>query len=170
VTNYAYYPNSAVTPGNDDQRLQQIQNLAPGGSNLSTFGYGYNAAGMITGRSKQIAASATLTSMFGYDAADQLVAPTVPNGTSTMNYSYGYDLAGNRTREQIDTSVTGSSFNNLNQLSGQNAGGPMQFTGTVNKWATITLGGNLAAGDASGNWSGTANVATGPNGAGRGRV
>ena len=51
----------------------------------------------------------------------------------------------------------------LPALTGQSPGGTMQFTGTVNKWATITLGGNPAAVDASGNWSGTANVAAGAN-------
>jgi hypothetical protein len=82
---------------------------------------------------------------------------------STVNYSYGYSLAGNRTREQIDTGVTGSTYNSLNELTGQSPGGPMEFTGTVNEWATITLGGNAAAVDASGNWRGTANVTTGAN-------
>jgi RHS repeat-associated protein len=163
VTNFSYYPNSAATPGNDDQRLAQIQNLAPGGANLSTFGYGYNAAGMITNWSKQVGAAAALTSSFAYDAADQLVGASVPNGTSGTNFSYAYDLAGNRTREQIDPGVTSSTYNNLNQLTGQNPGGPMQFSGTVNKWATVTVGGQSVTTDAGGNWTATANVSPGAN-------
>jgi len=163
VTNFSYYPNSAGAPGNDDQRLQQIQNLAPGGANLSTFGYGYNAVGMIATWSKQIGAASALTSSFYYDAADQLIGASVPNGASTSNYSYGYDIAGNRTREQIDPGVTGSTHNNLNQLTAQNPGGPMQFTGTVNKWATVTVGGQTVTTDANGNWSATTGVTTGAN-------
>jgi RHS repeat-associated protein len=78
-------------------------------------------------------------------------------------FSLSYDLAGNRTREQIDTSVTGSTFNKLNELTDQSPGGSMQFAGTVNKWAMITLAGKAATVDSSGNWRGTANVTTGAN-------
>jgi hypothetical protein len=39
----------------------------------------------------------------------------------------------------------------------------MQFTGTVNKWATMTVGGQTVTSDANGNWNATANVTTGPN-------
>jgi hypothetical protein len=53
------------------------------------------------------------------------------------NFPYGYDLAGNRTREEIDTSLIGSTFNKLNELTAQSAGCPMEFAGTVNRWATI---------------------------------
>jgi RHS repeat-associated protein len=163
VTNYGYYPNSAATPGNGDQRLQQIQNSAAGGANLSTFAYGYNAVGMITSWSKQIDAGAALMSSFAYDDADQLIGALVPNGSSATNYGYAYDLAGNRTSEQIDLGVTGSTNNNLNQLTGQSPGGSMQFTGTVNKWATITVGGKAATVDASGNWRGSTAVTPGAN-------
>ena len=78
-------------------------------------------------------------------------------------FSLSYDLAGNRNREQIDTNVTGSTFNKLNELTAQSAGGPMEFTGSVYKWATITLAGKSAAVDASGNWRGTASVTPGAN-------
>ena len=78
-------------------------------------------------------------------------------------FSLSYDLAGYRTREQIDNNVTGSTFNKLNELTAQSAGGPMEFTGAVNKWATITLAGKPASVDSNGNWRGTANVSTGAN-------
>ena len=118
---------------------------------------------MITAWSKQLGGASALTSSFGYDAADQLTAASVPSASATTNYADGHDLAANRTREQIDTGVTGSTFNSLNQLTAQSAGGPMEFTGTVNEWATVTLAGRPATVDASGNWRGTASVAPGAN-------
>jgi putative addiction module component (TIGR02574 family) len=63
-------------------------------------------------------------------------------------FSLSYDLAGNRTREQIDTSVTGSTFNKLNELTDQSAGG--NWRGTAN----VAMGANsipLAATDVNGN-------------------
>jgi len=172
-TNYGYYPNSAATPGNDDQRLAQIQNLSTTSSNLSTFNYTYNAVGMITSWSKQLDTASALTSSFGYDAADQLTSASVPSVSSVVqNYSYQYDVAGNRLSEQIDSSVTTSAFNSLNQLTGQTPGGLMQFSGTVNEPVTATVGGNpatvVAAGnDSSGhpvyNWQGSASVTAVPS-------
>jgi RHS repeat-associated protein len=164
-TNYFYYPNSAATPGNDDQRLQQIVNLAPGGADISTFGYTYNAVGNIMTWSKQFDAGAALTSTFGYDAADQLISASVPpaSGPTPQAYQYQYDLAGNRTTEQIDTNVTGSTHNNLNQLKTQVPGGDMVFTGTVGEPVTMTVGGNPATVDANDNWRGHATVTLGAN-------
>jgi RHS repeat-associated protein len=92
-----------------------------------------------------------------------------------QNYSYQYDLAGNRTTEQIDPTVTGSSYNNLNQLVSQATGGSMAFTGTVSAIstaanpATLTLASQTLASpaqpatiDSSGNWRGTAPVTAAP--------
>jgi YD repeat-containing protein len=39
----------------------------------------------------------------------------------------------------------------------------MEFTGTLDEWAAVTLGGNAASVDASNNWAGTAAVTTGAN-------
>ncbi len=73
-------------------------------------------------------------------------------------------MAGNRTREQIGLSVTQSSYDNLNQLTGQSAGGPLQFSGNLNKPGTVTVGGNPATmGTGSTNFTGTASVMTGTN-------
>ena len=49
----------------------------------------------------------------------------VPNGI------IGYDAAANRTSEQIDASVTQTGVNNLNQITGQTAGGATRFQGTI---------------------------------------
>jgi RHS repeat-associated protein len=164
VTNYSYYPNSSATPGNGDQRLQQISNLSPLSANLSAFAYTYNAKGLIQTWSRQYdAISSALTSSFTYDGADQLVAATVPSASAVVNYGYGYDAAGNRIREQFDANVTSSSYNNVNQLGAQSPGGDLGFTGTVNEPATLTVGGNPATVNAAGNWFGHAAVAAGSN-------
>jgi RHS repeat-associated protein len=123
---------------------------------------------MITSWSKQNDASTALTSNFGYDAADQLISASVPlaSGPTPQAYQYQYDLAGNRTTEQIDTNVTGSSYNNLNQLVSQAAGGDMVFNGKVtsnNNPVALTLAGQPATVDTSGNWRGAAPVTVGSN-------
>jgi len=159
----SYYPNSTATPGNDDQRLAQIQNLASGGANISTFGYAYNAAGLITSWSKQVGTGSTLTSTFLYDTADQLISATLPSDSAVASRAYAYDQAGNRTREQVDVTTSAFSFNTVNQLTAQSAGGDLAFTGTVNEPATLTVGGNAATVDAAGLWVGRAAVTIGAN-------
>ena len=163
VTNYSYHPNSTVPPGNDDQRLAQIQNLASGGANLSTYGYAYNAAGLITSWSKQVGTGSVLTSVFLYDAADQLISATLPSDSAVASRAYAYDPAGNRTREQVNVTTSAFSFNTVNQLTAQSAGGDLAFTGTVNEPAALTVGGNAATVDASGIWVGRAAVNIGAN-------
>jgi uncharacterized protein YfaP (DUF2135 family) len=51
----------------------------------------------------------------------------------------------------------------LNQLSAQTAGGKLEFSGTVNEPATVTVGGNPATVDGAGNWIGWATVSSGTN-------
>jgi RHS repeat-associated protein len=150
--------------GNGDQRLQQIQNLKPGGANLSTFSYTYDVVGQIQTWSRQNDAAVALTSSFKYDSGGQLLTAAVPSSASMVkSYTYGYDLAGNRTQEQIDSGVTTSVHNNLNQLTGQTPGGQMEFSGTLSEPATLTLGGKPAAVDGSNNWIGRAAVVAGAN-------
>ena len=71
----------------------------------------------------------------GYDKADQLTAAilktTDPTPVILKRYYYAYDPAGNRTAEQIDDAVTGATYNNMNQLVSQQAGGALVFKGTV---------------------------------------
>src|SRR4030042_1942981 len=66
---------------------------------------------------------------FGYDQADQLTAAilksTDPTPQVLKRYYYAYDPAGNRTAEQIDDATTGASYNNMNQLVSQQAGGTL---------------------------------------------
>jgi RHS repeat-associated protein len=164
-THYGYYPNMAAAgSGNGDQRLQQIQNLKSGGANLSTFGYTYDVVGQIQTWSRQNDAATALVSSFQYDPVGQLLTASVPSASSAVkNYTYGYDLAGNRTKEQIDSGVTTATHNPVNQLTGLAPGGAMEFGGTVNEPSTITLAGIPATVDASNNWHGKANVVPGAN-------
>jgi len=84
----------------------------------------------------------------GYDNADQLTAAILKTTDAPpailKRYYYSYDSAGNRTAEQIDDAVTGASYNNMNQLVTQQAGGALVFKGTVSEPASVTVGGQPA--------------------------
>lgn len=162
VTNYGYYPNTSAPPGNGDQRLQQIQNLRPGGANLSTFGYTYDAVGQIQSWSTKNDAAAALTSSFKYDAAGQLTEALVPSTASIIkSYVYRYDKAGNRTSEQIDSGVTAATANNVNQVTALSPTGPIRFAGTLNEPSTVTVNGVAASVDAANNFSADVPLAPG---------
>jgi RHS repeat-associated protein len=139
-----------------DQRLKEIWHKDPAGGTLSKFDYQYDVLGRIKQWTQQPGTAAALVEGLEYDAEGQLlnagIAPA--NQAGIKGYSYGYDAAGNRTSEQIDTvsptsvsTVTTSSYNNLNQLTGRSGAGPLpvRFEGTVNKPATVTVNGHAAA-------------------------
>jgi RHS repeat-associated protein len=90
---------------------------------------------------------------------------TGPGATVLKQYAYGYDLAGNRTSEQIDTGMSQSSYNNLNQVTNVAGGsGSMQFAGALDKQATVTVGGNPATvNHTTTNFVGSATVGLGTN-------
>jgi RHS repeat-associated protein len=163
VTNYAYYPNSASVPGNDDQRLSQIQNLAAGGGNLSTFNYSYDAAGKLISRVKALGSQSGKGYTAFYDAADQLVGYAPSTGSIVGSSFYAYDALGNRTQSQTDNTITAAKFNSDNQLVSTGAGNSMTFAGSASKPVTITIGGNAATVLASGSWIGTAPASIGAN-------
>jgi RHS repeat-associated protein len=71
------------------------------------------------------------------------------------------DPAGNRTAEQIDDAVTGASYNNMNQLVSQQAGGALVFKGTVSEPATVTVGGTPATVTVDNRFEGQASVPEG---------
>jgi RHS repeat-associated protein len=71
------------------------------------------------------------------------------------------DPAGNRTAEQIDDAVTGASYNNMNQLVSQQAGGALVFKGTVSEPANVTVGGKPATVTADNQFEGQAVVPSG---------
>ena len=151
------YPNGQTTVFSyygiaNDERLQQIQNLAPNAQNLSTFGYTYDVLGRITQWTQQTDANTPDAINLDYDNEDQLLGALIaPQGQAAIkNYAYGYDAAGNRTQEQIESSgtfsVTSSAYNNVNQLLAQSGVGssPILFKGKINEPATATVNGVTA--------------------------
>jgi len=156
-TNYSYFNNAG------DQRLQQIQNLKSGGANLSTFGYTYDAEGIIQTWSQQIDAAAAVTASFKYDAVDQLTEALMPTAYSLplKAHLYRYSKAGNRTSEQIDNGVTAGTHNGLNQVTTLSPTGPIRFEGTLNEPASVTVNGLPAAVDATNKFSADVTLAPG---------
>jgi RHS repeat-associated protein len=175
-----FYPNGQLTIfsyyGNtNDDRLQQIQNLLPSGTNLSAFSYTYDADGQITTWTRQADVSQPTVFNLGYDSGDQLLSAILTSNTVTgailSQYVYGYDLAGNRLSEQIQAatnspaSITSGSFNNLNQLTNLTGlSGPMLFAGSLSKLASVSVNSNAAfVNPHTTNFTGYANVLTGTN-------
>jgi RHS repeat-associated protein len=157
ATTYAYLANVG------DHRLQEIHNKKPGGATLSKFNYTYDSVGNITTWRQQNEANPAQVYEFGYDPADQLTAAilksTDPTPVLLKRYYYAYDPAGNRTAEQIDDSVKSWTYNNMNQLVTEAAGGALIFKGTVNEPATVTVGGKPASVTADNRFAGAAVVA-----------
>ena len=135
-----------------DRRLKEILNQTSGSAVISKHDYTYDVLGQIKQWTIQNDSSTPNVTSFDYDLEGQLLnAGTAPqNQTLTKTYAYSYDKAGNRTSEQIDPtgtgtsfSVSGSQFNDVNQISGFGLG-PVAFKGTVNEPATVTINGQSA--------------------------
>jgi len=149
-----FYPNGQMTilsyyGTNNNDRLQQIRNLTPGGQNLSTFGYTYDPLGQIATWTQQTDANLPNMYSYAYDAGNRLISATLSSTspvTVLRQYAYGYDLAGNRTSEQIDTGISQSGYNDMNELTNRSSGnGPIQFAGSLDKQGTVTVAGTAAA-------------------------
>jgi YD repeat-containing protein len=121
------YPNGQVTAFNyfdvlGSNRLQSIQNQKGDGTNISAFGYTYDSNGQIQSWSQQADAQAPKVYTFDYDAVGQVLKATLTDSGANQvlkTFIYGYDEAGNRTTESINGAITTSSFNPLNQLTGE---------------------------------------------------
>lgn len=121
------YPNGQVTSFNyfdvmGSNRLQSIQNQKGDGTNISTFDYTYDANGQIQSWNQRADAQTPKVYTFDYDAVGQLLKATLTDTGANQvlkTFIYGYDEAGNRTTESINGAITTSSFNALNQLTGQ---------------------------------------------------
>jgi len=168
------YPNgqktifSYLTTPNDE-RLSEIWNKTAANATISKFDYTYDSVGNMMSWTQQTDANAATVYGYGYDAGNQILSAVLQStgvgATVLKQYAYGYDLAGNRTSEQIDTGMSLSSFNNVNQLTTRTAGsGSMQFAGSLSEQATVTVGGNSASvNHATSNFLGYANVSSGTN-------
>jgi RHS repeat-associated protein len=159
IAQYGYYPNTG------DDRLQEIWNETSSGSTISKFDYTYNAVGDILAWNRQADANTPLVHSFDYDGVDQLLSDTVAlNGATQHQYSYGYDNAGNRTTEQIDSTVSPAGYNSLNQLTNLGGNGLMIFEGTLNEPGTVAIaGGNPVITDDSNHFRLMAPVTSGSN-------
>ena len=170
---YVAYPNGQQvqytyqdSAGSGEPRLSEIKNLNASSGVISKFDYGYDSQGQITSWTQQTDSNDPQNWAIQYDNAGRLLNVNLTDTTTSAllhQYAYSYDAAGNRTAEQIDGNVTSASFNNLNQLTGVSAGGKMVFSGTVSKYATVTVAGNPASLDINNNFRGSASVTTGTN-------
>ena len=169
-----FYPNGQKTvfsylSTTNDERLAEIWNQNPAGATISKFDYDYDPEGQVTNWMQQADEGTPMAYTYQYDAGRQLSSAvlnrTGVGATVMKQYAYGYDLAGNRTSEQIDNSISGAIFNNVNQLTSRTAGsGSMQFAGNVSKPAMVTIGGNPATlNHATTNFTGYVNVGVGTN-------
>jgi RHS repeat-associated protein len=156
------------TGSTTDHRFTEVSNSISGGSTLSKFDYTYDSVGNILTWKQQIDANTPNLWTFAYDDVDQLrsgvLKDTSTNSILSQKY-YDYDAVGNRTANQSDLSIFSDTFSSLNQItSGGGGGGPLRFTGSINKAGTVQVAGSPASMDSSFlNFSGTANVTTGTN-------
>ena len=103
----------------------------------------------------------------GYDAADQLTSAVLTNTAITSpavrSDSYGYDAAGNLNSQELGTVSRSPSYNALNQLTGSTPSGnqTVNFTGSLNEGATVTVNGTAATVSSGTNFSGGAVLAPG---------
>ncbi|MEI9998552.1 MAG: hypothetical protein WDO13_04985 [Verrucomicrobiota bacterium] len=79
------------------------------------------------------------------------------------SYYYNFDAAGNRVSEQVDSTVTQATPNNLNQLVGLSAGGPTRFQGTLSQPGTVTVNGKAAFQSTSTNFVANPTLSGGTN-------
>jgi RHS repeat-associated protein len=150
-------PNGQTTEFNyhntaGDLRLEEIKHLNSSPATISKFNYTYNPVGQIQTWTQQVGSGTADVHAMAYDAADQLTQDTISaSSTVTKRYGYTYDKAGNRTGEQLgdppstDQTSKTSTYNNLNQLTGQSYGGPTAFKGTVSELADVTVAGQAAS-------------------------
>ncbi|GEM_PF-283683 len=151
---HAYYPDGQVEEriyfdNVGDNRLRQIRNLPPSaGTVLSEFNHTYNGVGnILTWEQANSGATGSKRYGFEYDGADQLTGADlkdVATGTSIKQHGYVYDPAGNRVSksEAVARTVTGGTFNGLNQLKGLSGAAQVVLTGSVNKPSLVDVNEN----------------------------
>ncbi len=157
--NYTYLPSTG------DRRLQTILHKRSDGSTLAQFDYTYDTVGNVLTWRQQVGAAAPVSWSYTYDAADELVIADKSNTASPAavlkRYAYAYDAAGNRTTEQIDDQVTLSTYDALNRLTMQQAGGAIRVAGLVNEPATVSIQGSPATVAPDGRFTSTVQTAAG---------
>ncbi len=160
VTHFDYFDNEG------DQRLKEIKHIVSGTSEISKFQYEYDDGGSITSWRQHSGPNDPVEYELGYDPVDQLVEAVLKNattGTPIDRQGFRYDRLGNRTSEWKDDTVTGATFNELNQLITREAGGTIEISGTMSEPGTVTVGGTLAPTNGANRFSGAATVRVGTN-------
>src|SRR5262249_25445820 len=135
--NYTYFGNA------NDRRLQTLQNLAPGSSNLPKHDYTYDPEGQIQTWNKTLGGTETDIS-FAYDDAKRLITAT----RTGLGLSYSYDFAGNRLGVGFSaprhvhggSDYTANSLNQLDSVVTNSGFGP---TNTVPVPITYDQNGNM---------------------------
>ena len=159
------YQDSRTTP--NEPRLTEIKNLNATAGIISKFDYGYDAENQITSWTQQTDNNDPQNWANQYDAEGKLTGVSVTDTITNAvlhQYAYLYDAVGNRTSEQIDGNVTGATYNNLNQMTGQSGGGKMVFSGSTGTVPSmVTVGGNAATTSYTTNFLGVASVTSGTN-------
>ncbi len=123
-------------------RLSRIEHLDKNLSNLSTYDYTYDAKGQITQWTRQRSSTPSKAYNLTYDSAGQLldaVDTLASDGSLVVGHHYRYDPAGNRIQARTDYSPVTATHNTLNQLTGLESGGVIDFRGTVEGPAQITV-------------------------------
>ena len=94
-----------------------------------------------------------------------LTAAKTGTGASLVDaYAYQYDASGNRTLEQINSSVTTSGYNDLNQMTNRSGGGQLAVSGSLSQPGIVTVGSAPPYVTGSGTtFSATVPVVTGDN-------
>jgi RHS repeat-associated protein len=131
TASYLYFPNV------QDKRLQEIKYLTSTNALISQFDYTYDPEGQVLSWTKNYSGLTPAPQRFdlGYDNADQLLTAPLKNASTNAlikQYTYGHDLASNRTSEQVGTTITTSTPNNVNELISQSGGTSRTLTYDAN--------------------------------------
>jgi RHS repeat-associated protein len=147
----------------DGSRLQTILHTNANGLILS-LGYVYDVLGRITQMTETRTNSVSAWA-YEYDLAGQLTAATQVDGNGAVlhRYVYAYDAAGNRTSEQIDTSVSTETANIVNQLTSRIGGGNVVVAGYLNKTGAVAIAGSPAMMITTTNFVGSIPASVGTN-------
>jgi len=148
-------------------RLQDIVYSLVGSGTQSSFQYAYDTnSNIVQWKQLQGVGASMVRWDLGYDNVDQLLGGALKDDASNSlieQHSFKYDPASNRITNQIDSNVSTSSFNNLNQLTSTVGGGKMVFEGAVSEPAQVAVGGSPAKVDSSNVFQAEVDVSVGSN-------
>jgi RHS repeat-associated protein len=142
------YPNGQKTeydwhPAAQHHRLAAITHRKGDNTLISSYGYAFSKGGQLRTWTQKVGADPLEHWQIEHDEAEQLRSVIAreggPTGTILRQQFYNYDPAGNRTGYQDGHSVRALSYNHLNQITSQPAGGPVRFEGTIDEPGTVSI-------------------------------